>query len=184
VNISIDAKSKSDDGWRLLEELVVTCAGAELVEDELVVPEDGKLVTTPADVAEDWGATEGVGVLVLIGTGAVFVLADTWLVTCTFTVGVAAVVCALASTTLVCETGKGTTVSVLVLVGAATSDCALWALQKEINGANSGSTYVCSVVFEESPLAVTHASQAWRSDSKAEPAAQRAAVLPTFWASM
>jgi hypothetical protein len=53
VNISIDAKSKSDDGWRLLEELVVTCAGAELVEDELVVPEDGKLVTTPADVAED-----------------------------------------------------------------------------------------------------------------------------------
>lgn len=125
MNINIDASSKNNEECRLFEEFV-TCAGPLLVEDPLpAVVEDGKLVTTPPEVAEDWGATEGVGVLVLIGTGAVLVFADTWLVIATFTVGVAAVVLALASTTLVCETGNGTTVSVLVLVGAATSDCAL-----------------------------------------------------------
>ena len=60
--------------------------------------------------------------------------------TTTGTVGVAAVVWAFAITTLVDETGKGTIVSVLVLVGAATSDCAFWALQKARKGSNSGST--------------------------------------------
>jgi hypothetical protein len=79
-------------------------------------------------------------VLVPTGTGEVSVLADTWLVTTTGTVGVAAVVWAVARTTLVDETGKGMTVSVLVLVGAATSDCGFEPLQKVRKGANSGST--------------------------------------------
>ena len=86
-------------------------------------------------------ATEGVGVLVLlIGTGAVFVFADACVVSTTGTVGVAAVVRALAVTTLVDETGNGTTVPVCVLVVTAISLCGLEALQKSRNWANCGST--------------------------------------------
>ena len=149
--MNADMRSKHRDGWRLFEELeLVTWAGPVLVEDlepfglvvvpELPEPEDGKFVDTPAEVAEDLAATEGVGVLVLIGIGEVFVLADAWLVTTTFVVGVAAVVWALAITTLVDETGSGITVAVLVLVDAAISDCGASALQKLINCANCGST--------------------------------------------
>jgi hypothetical protein len=61
VYISIDARSRSDDGWRLFDELAETCAGPVLVElpKPLDVPEPpeppevGKLVTMPAEVAED-----------------------------------------------------------------------------------------------------------------------------------
>jgi hypothetical protein len=69
INKRTEKASKPLDGWRLYAELVVTCAGPVLVEDEIEpplvavpVPEapepepepvDGKLVTTPAEVADD-----------------------------------------------------------------------------------------------------------------------------------
>jgi hypothetical protein len=67
-------------------------------------------------------------------------MADAWEVTTTGTVGVAAVVWALAVTTLVEETGRGMTVPVSVLVVAATSDCGAEPLQKSMNCANCGLT--------------------------------------------
>lgn len=55
MNVNTDARSRSDDGWRLFEELAVTCAGPVLVElpEPADVPELGKLVTTPPEAADD-----------------------------------------------------------------------------------------------------------------------------------
>jgi len=116
LSMNIDMRSKHRDGCRLFEKLgLVTWAGPELVEDpeslglvvvlELLEPEGVEFVDPPAKVAEDLAATEDVGALVLIGTGELFVLADAWLVTTIFVVGVAAVVWVLAITTLVDVTG-------------------------------------------------------------------------------
>ena len=59
----------------------MTCAGPVVVVPVppepavLVPPEPGKLVTTPPEPAEDWGATEAVGVLVPMGKAEVSVFA-------------------------------------------------------------------------------------------------------------
>lgn len=57
--------------------------------------------------------------------------------TFTLVVGVAAV---WVATTTLCVAGAGTTVSVLVELGPATSDCAVCSEQKEMKGWNSGDT--------------------------------------------
>jgi hypothetical protein len=175
ASIAITPASAPDEGRRLFEELgFVACAG-RLVEAPpavCVVLAEGELEPVP-----------GLGPFVLgegfTGTG-VLEAAEAWEVMPTGTVGVGAVW--VATTIPLCVNGGGVTVA--VEVEGPTSGCALCAEQNEMNGSNSGSTYVCSVIFVESPFATTQSLQAPRSVSKAEPLAQRAGVFPTFRASM
>lgn len=160
--------ARTSDGCKsLAPEPGVTCAGA-LVDATtppfVLVWVDGLDVLGPGfepGLGDGDGDGEGVGVLVavtpklIVGTGAV----------------------AVAITTL-CVTPCGVTVVV-----AESSDCAGWALQKSMKGWNSGSTKTCRELLVPPALAVTQLLQAPISVLNAEPEAQSAGDLPTFWAS-
>jgi len=174
-----------DEGRRLLDELgLVTCAGRLVEAPPAVFVVLGDVVAEPEPEPEPgtWLFVLGDGLFVpgegLTGTG-LLEAAGTWEVIATETVGLGAV---WVATTTLCVAGCGITVA--VEVDCPSSGWALCAEQNEINGANSGFTYVCSVAFVESPFATTQLLQAPSSDSKAEPLAQRAGVLPILCASI